>query len=277
MMSRSVPTGGVSRFVGGTEVVAHTRVVDALATVIQEHGTLYEWAAERPQPRALRGRAPVFVATLPTVDETIVVRHAWHGGLLAPLSRDLFRMPTRAPLEFAQSQRLRDANIPTTEVLGFARYKAEFGFRRVDVVSRFIPDAYDLGMIAAGLAPQIDRDAALSATIELLVKLAAIGVVHPDLNVKNVLVRHTRRDALEAMMIDVDVVRWDPHRQPIDVMRRNVTRLLRSMRKWRTHFGCDVADARMLAFEREALAAASSRPAGNAIASVPTAKLTGTN
>ncbi len=237
------------------DVTGQRGVVDTLATLVAEHGTLYEWAAERPQPRALRGRAPVFVATLPERDETVVVRHAWHGGLLAPLTGDLFRMPTRAPTEMARSQLLRGMGIPTSEVIGYARYHAWPGLRRVDVVSRFIADAYDLGTIAAGLAPQIDRDAALSATIALLVKLAAYGVVHPDLNVKNVLLRQDRRGDLEALIIDVDVVQWDPTRPPIDTMRVNAARVLRSMRKWRAHFGCDVAESRMTAFEQDALAA----------------------
>jgi hypothetical protein len=38
-------------------------------------------------------------------------------------------------------------------------------------------------------------------------------------------------------------------------MRLNVARLLRSMRKWRSQFGCDVAEARMAAFAKEAMAA----------------------
>ena len=247
--------GVTTRTVASGDVTGVESIVDALANIVDQHGTLYEWAAERPQPRAMRGRAPVFVATLPDQDETVVVRHAWHGGLLAPLTGDLFRMPTRAPTEMARSWMLLGMGIPTSEVLGYARYTAVPGFRRVDVVTRFIPNAYDLGMIAAGLAPQIDRDAALLATKTLLVKLAAYGVVHPDLNVKNVLLRRDRRGDLEALMIDVDVVRWDPTRPPIVTMRANAARLLRSMRKWRTNFGCDVAETRMAAFEREAIAA----------------------
>ncbi len=244
-----------SRTVAAGDVTGLHSIVNALATIVEQHGTLYEWAAERPQPRAMRGRAPVFVATLPDQDETVVVRHAWHGGLLAPLTGDLFRMPTRAPTEMARSWLLLGMGIPTSEVVGYARYNAIPGFRRVDVVTRFIPDAYDLGMIAAGLAPQIDRDAALLATKALLVKLAAYGVVHPDLNVKNILLKQDRRGDVEALMIDVDVVQWDPTRPPLDTMRTNAARLIRSMRKWRTNFGCDVAEARMAAFERDAIAA----------------------
>lgn len=243
------------RHVGDSDVTAFAAVVDALADIVAQHDTLYDWASGLPQPRALRGRAPVYVAALPNTPDTIVVRHGWHGGLLAPITGDRFRLPTRAPLEMCQSYALRRVGIPTSDVLGFARYPAGPGLRRIDVVTRFVPDAYDLGMIAAGLAPHIDATDAMRATIALLVQLASHGVIHPDLNVKNILLRHTPSQAPEAMVIDVDVVRWDATRAPNITMRANLARLLRSMRKWRTNFGCDMADERLARFERDALAA----------------------
>ncbi len=223
-----------TRVLPAGDVTGRPEIVGTLAGLVSSHGTLYEWAADRPQPRALRGRAPVFVATLPESDLTVVVRHAWHGGLLAPLTGDLFRAPTRAPTEMQYSRMLRDIGIPTVEVLGFARYSAWLGLCRVDVVTRFIPDAHDLGMVAAGLAPHIDLDDALGATLKLLIRLAEHGVIHPDLNVKNILLRAAERGALEALIIDIDVVRWDSARPPSQTMRANTTRLARSMRKWRS-------------------------------------------
>ena len=112
---------------------------------------------------------------------------------------------------------------------------------------------------AAGLVPDIDRDDALSATRTLLQRLATAGVVHPDLNVKNVLLMREARGALTAMIIDVDVVHRDATRAPADTMQANVARLLRSMRKWRSHFGCDVTEELLERFSRDALA---SVPAG---------------
>ncbi len=235
------------RAVGSADVTAIPVVLDDLVAIVGEYDTLYDWAAEQPQPRALRGRAPVFVATLPSCGIPVVVRHGWHGGLLAPLTADRFRRPTRAPLEMARSAALRAAGIPTTEVLGFARYPAGFGLCHVDVVTRYIDDAADLGMVLAGLAPFVDCETALSATQRLLMQLASLGVIHPDLNVKNILLRPTP-SGIEALIIDVDVVRWDATRAPIETMRANVARLTRSVRKWRTHFGCDVTDARIASF-----------------------------
>ncbi len=246
-MSQTSSTNAITRAVGSADVTAIPAVIDDLAAIVREHDTLYDWAAEQPQPRAMRGRAPVYVATLPECGIQVVVRHGWHGGLLAPLTADRFRRPTRAPLEMERSAALRAAGIPTTEVLGFARYPASFGLCHVDVVTRLVADAADLGMVLAGLAPFVDCETALASTQRLLLQLASHGVIHPDLNVKNILLRPTV-DGIEALIIDVDVVRWDPSRSPDDTMRANVARLTRSVRKWRTHFGCDVTDARIVAF-----------------------------
>jgi len=246
-VDRLVNTAPITRAVGTADVTGVPVVLDDLAEIVREHDTLYDWAAEQPQPRAMRGRAPVYVATLPTCGIPVVVRHGWHGGVLAPLTADRFRRPTRAPLEMERSTTLRAAGIPTTEVLGFARYPAAFGLCQVDVVTRFVADAADLGMVLAGLAPFVDCETALSATQRLLMQLADHGVIHPDLNVKNVLLRPTS-EGIEALIIDVDVVRWDAKRAPVDTMRANLARLTRSVRKWRTHFGCDVTDARIAAF-----------------------------
>jgi len=232
----------------GADVTAVSSVREDLVSVVEAHGSLYDWASAQPQARALRGRAPVYVATLPTSAMRVVVRHAWHGGLLAPITGDRFRRPSRAPVEMSQSMALRAAGVPTTEVLGFVRYDAGPGLVRVDVVTLYVPDTADLGMVLAGLAPDMECDQALHATRALLVTLARHGVVHPDLNVKNVLLKPGAHATLEALMIDVDVVQWHPHRAPHETMHRNVSRLTRSMAKWRTHFGCDFADRRIAAF-----------------------------
>jgi 3-deoxy-D-manno-octulosonic acid kinase len=224
-----------------------------LVSLVEHHGTLYEWAASQPQPRALRGRAPVYVAPLPPDGPSVVVRHAWHGGLLSPLTQDVFRRPTRAPVEMANSRRLRDLGIPTTDVVGFALYDAAMGLARVDVVTRYVSDTADLGMVLAGLAPAIDCDAALAATLDLLALLARHRVLHPDLNVKNILLETPPGSAACAMVIDVDVVMIGAT-SVRRTMERNVARLVRSLRKWKHQFGCELAEQRIAAFAAAALA-----------------------
>jgi hypothetical protein len=236
-----------------SSVYAQERHAEELATLVRRHGSLYEWAASQPQPRALRGRAPVYVATLPQSGVSVVVRHAWHGGLLAPFTRDLFRRPTRAPLEYGCSRELQERGIPTTDVLGYVLYNAPLGLAQVDVVTRYVDDTVDLGMVLAGLAPNIECEAALEATLQLLESLASHGVLHPDLNVKNILLHTPQGAAARAMVIDVDVVQIGAT-SPQRTMERNVARLVRSLHKWNRQFGCDMAEARITAFAATALA-----------------------
>jgi 3-deoxy-D-manno-octulosonic acid kinase len=246
--SRAIPLERV--VIEGAEIHARPPLAPECAALVRSHGTLYDWAASQPQPRALRGRAPVYVATLPTSRRTVVVRHAWHGGLLAPLTRDLYRRPTRAPLEVERSIALRSLGIPTTDIVAYALYDAALGLARVDVCTAYVDDTADLGMILAGLAPAIDCDRALEATHVLLERLAAHGVVHPDLNVKNILVRTPAAGEPEALVIDIDVVRLGA--SPAVAMAKNVARLERSLHKWKRHFGCDVADQHIRDFAAEA-------------------------
>lgn len=244
----------------GADVTAVESIREDLVAIVRKYGSVYDWAAEQPQPMALRGRAPVYVAELPHSKVVVVVRHAWHGGLLAPLTGDRFRYPSRAPVEMAYSATLRTRNIPTTEVLGFVRYGAGPGLVRVDVVTRFIPEATDLGMILGGLSPDIECEDALSAVSELLVTMARNGIVHPDLNVKNLLLERTDGPHMKALIIDVDVIEWNQSSTPVEVMRRNVNRLERSMRKWRRHFECDLAEQRIGAFSNSVIQLVSDSP-----------------
>ena len=209
---------------------------------------------------------------LPGTDAVVAVRHAWHGGLLAPLTRDRFLRPSRAPHELRQSAALRAAGIPSTEVLGFARTALPLWRCTVDVVSRYEPATRDLGAVLAGEAdaeapweaggeaggeaegpaasgaPAFTTDEALAATGRLLRQLTVAGVVHPDLNVKNVLLRREAAGGCEALMIDVDVVRWTPHRRPQRVLAANLGRLAHSMRRQRERHGGGLAPAAVTAF-----------------------------
>ncbi len=217
--------------VGGSTLVALPSVYDALAERLRAFDTLYTWAEEQPQARALQGRGVVYVADLPECDETVAVRHAWHGGLLAPLTGDRFLVPTRAPREAAVSVTLRARGIDTPDLLAYALYPAGPGLRRVDVCTRYVPDSWDFGAVLGGLAPVVRRADAERALVDLLVRMARAGALHPDLNVKNVLLVAQPDGALRAWLLDVDVVELLDN-AAIAVMRSNLNRLSRSIRKW---------------------------------------------
>jgi tRNA A-37 threonylcarbamoyl transferase component Bud32 len=217
--------------VKGTTLVATPALFEAFATRLQRHATLYAWAAAQPQPRTLRGRGVVYVAELDERATAVAVRHAWHGGLLAPLTGDRFLLPTRAPREAAVSRALAARGIETPEVLAYALYPAGPALRRVDVCTRYVPNGWDFGAVLDGVAEGVERSAADRAAVALLARLAHTGVVHPDLNVKNILLAPRDGDGPAAWLLDVDIVTFDDG-PPHAIMQRNLARLARSIRTW---------------------------------------------
>ncbi|MEO7521290.1 MAG: lipopolysaccharide kinase InaA family protein, partial [Gemmatimonas sp.] len=154
------------------ELVALKVLLASAQLVLSRHHSLYEWAAAQRQTHSLQGRAPVYVGTLPHGDAELAVRHVWHGGLFAPLTKDRFRVPTRAAVELRNSLRLRECGIPTSEIVGYALYPAGPGLRRIDVATRFIPCAVDLGSVLVNAASGLPLSNALRAVDSLLAALA---------------------------------------------------------------------------------------------------------
>ena len=247
-MSDALPEGYERANVGTTELVAHADIAASLTAALQQAPTVYDWAAEQPQHRVLRGRAPVYVATLQS-GETVAVRHVWHGGAFAPITRDLWLRPSRAPRELRKSIALVNGGVPTAPILGYALYPAAPGFVRVDVVSKYIEDTYDLGAVLSGLAPGMRLNQALSAAQMLLATLARQKLVHPDLNVKNILLQQLTpatgslrptTEHVRALVIDVDTMRHRTDLSIEKVSKANAERLFRSLEKWKRHTGARI-------------------------------------
>lgn len=241
MTSRGLPPG-FERLVAG-----HSRAVvraehrgDAEAMLAD--GSLFEWAARDLAARPMTGRGVAYAVELPASRTRAVVRHNRHGGLFAPLTRDLFLPPTRAPRELAISLRLTAAGVRTPAVLMYAVQRAGLAFRRSDLVTREIEGGRDLSAyMMPDIAPAL-RDEAWRASRELVRALDAAGARHHDLNVKNILVAHGA-SGMEAWVLDVDRVVFGRPDSPI-VRLGNEARLLRSARKWRDRHGAmfDEAD-----------------------------------
>lgn len=211
---------------------------DALAA-----GSLHAWASRQAGTLALAGRGTAWTATLSNGAD-VVVRHSRHGGAFARITGDLFLMPTRAPRELASALRLAGAGVPTPEVVAYAVYPATWPFARADVVTRRLrgsdfPDAWRAAPDASA------RRAMIDALAVLLRQLQRAGALHPDLNLKNVLLV-VSDDEPTAFVLDVDRVAFgEPETR--DIGRRNLERLLRSSRKWRELWGIDLEDAGIFA------------------------------
>jgi hypothetical protein len=222
------------------------------ARLMLAEGSLYEAAARDLAARTLQGRGVAYAISLPATGTRAVVRHNRHGGLLAPLTRDLFLPPTRAPHELAVALRLCELGVPTPDLLMYGTSPAPFGFLRADVVTRRIDEGRDLSAYMAPDGPRAERSSAWSATRALVRTMNDAGVRHHDLNVKNVLIAPSS-DGLTAYLLDVDRVTFGTPRST-EIARGNVERLLRSARKWRDERGA-LFDESELASLDEALAA----------------------
>lgn len=242
MRRTSVPAGYAAVEARGARVVAHESVTDAMTTALAAAPTLHAWAGARPGARALQGRATAWRATLDDGTD-VVVRHSRHGGLLAPLTGDLFLAPTRAPHELAVAARLLAAGVRTPQVLAYAVYPALGPFARADVMTRAL-DGADLPDAWRVASDGGERAAIVRAVANLLRQLRHAGAAHPDLNLKNIYC--TPAPAPVAYVLDVDRVVFFGA-DSTDAAFRNLVRLVRSARKWRTERGFAFDEATFLA------------------------------
>ncbi len=246
----SAPSG-YSRFtVRDATVIARQDAVAGIEEALKETRTLHCWAATVPGAKAFHGRATAWGTTLPRGGPSVVVRHAKHGGLLAPLTGDRFLWPGRAPWELEVSERLRAAGVPTPAVVAYALYPAGPGFCRCDVATARLPEGGDFPQLWRD-TPAGEREAMLTATAALVRALGLIGAHHEDLNAKNVYLASEGR-GWRAFALDVDRVRFLPTGDA-RAAELNLARLTRSLVKGREQFGLDISDAHLQFLQRRAL------------------------
>ena len=126
------------------------------------------------------------------------------------------------------SQRIHAQGIATPEIVGVVFYKSGL-FQRMDFLTIQVPDSMDLvAFLASNVAAQ-QRQAALEAVRVLLAKCAAHGLLHKDLNARNILLANTDHATL-AYLLDVEDVVWMPH-QVEHARAANHARLARSLHK----------------------------------------------
>lgn len=214
--------------------------------------TLHDWASRVYGAHLYTGRAPAYGVALPGSGTRVVVRHARHGGMLAPVTRDLFAGAGRAPHELAMSAQLAAARVPTPAFVGYAVYPAGFGLSRIDVLVEEVAGARDLANMVrdVGMTPEL-----IAATARLLAALARAGARHEDLNLKNVLISRPMLpdgdpSPLTAYAIDVDRVSFGHPR--VRTMEANVARLARSARKWRRGRELPIGEEELATLARQA-------------------------
>ncbi len=219
----AIPTGYQRFEIRGAEVVAHRDHAAAIRSAMDAL-TLHEWASRQPGAQPMRGRAIAYGTTL--ADRTaVVVRHSQHGGLFAPLTRDLFVRPTRAARELEISVRLTSAGVRTPRVVAYAVYPAVAPFARADVATQRLygsafPEAW------ARAESEDAQRTIIAAVVELLHSLRAAKAQHADLNARNIFILDQQPTA--AAVLDVDRVEF-PSMSAGVIAEYNALRLIRSL------------------------------------------------
>jgi hypothetical protein len=235
--------------VGGAVVIALPEVLEFVCQAVEGAGSLYAYAAAHPEAVGLEGRGVAYA--VPAPGGRWVVRHARRGGALARWLGDRYlRLGRPRPVkELAVSAAARGLGVETPEVVAAVVYPAGI-FYRSDIASRFVPESMDLATALFGPKALVGEDRVLAAAAAGRLVRAAheCGVVHPDLNLKNVLLQWTMRPP-RAYLLDLDRCRVVPR---LSARRREamLRRFWRSWRKWEARTGVRLVGGEREAFER---------------------------
>ncbi len=184
--------------------------------------------------RWLEGRGPIPV--LPLEDgRHVILRTYRHGGMLRGLTRDLFVGFLPRPFrELSISCAARERGVMTPPVLGAAVYPVLGPIYRGVIAVEEIPEARDgLSILeqAAELRPGQRRKlfrTLLKATGKTVAQAHKAGLVHTDLNVKNLVVT---AEPLTVFILDLDRGRLEPGPLSDRQRRAQLKRLRRSLDK----------------------------------------------
>jgi hypothetical protein len=233
---------GYTRFAQrDSTVIARNDAAAGVRSALKDVNTLHCWAATLPGAKPFQGRATAWGARLPGTSLDVVVRHARHGGFFAAITGDRFVWPGRAPWELEVAERLREAGVPTPALIAYVLYPAGPMLCRCDVATKRLPEGADFPEIWAS-SDAVARGAILEATATLL------RAHHPDLNAKNIYVAR-EGNTFRAFVLDVDRIGF-LRSGDSSAGARNLARLTRSLRKFRTKHRLAVREEEIAALER---------------------------
>ncbi len=167
-----------------------------------------ETRAPSPEPPSKEGSMVVGgrggVSVVCCGNERVVVRQCRRGGLPAHFVRDLyFGFHPRPIAELVQTERLRHAGVPVAEIYAAVVRWLVPGCYQGWVISKFIDDSETLWTWAQRDPSPSEKKEVLRGVALAVRRLHAAGVVHPDLNLNNILVRVTTA-APQVWLLDFD-------------------------------------------------------------------------
>lgn len=244
----AVPEPYEAFHVGDAWVFALPRMADRVREAMASAGSLSAYAESHPQRAALpAGRGPIY--RIPGSQLDWVVRRYRRGGWMRWLGDRHLRVgPARPFAELRVSVEVRSRGVPTPEVLAGAVYPAGL-FYRADLVTAYIPESYDLATLLFGPQPLEgeERKVAWAEAGRLLRWLYSLGVIHTDLNLRNILLERCARPP-RPYLLDLDRCRVAAHVTPSQ-RRRMRKRFRRSAETWSRATGRPIPHEEWHAFQ----------------------------
>lgn len=243
-----LPAPYTSTLAGRALAVARPGARELVLEALAHAGSLFRFAERQTGATRLEGRGPAYA--IPAADGRWVVRHFRRGGAFARLLGDRYLavgMP-RPVAELLASDIARGRGVDTPEVQALVIYPAG-AFYRADIATAHVPDSIDLARALFGPAPASaeERVRACSAAGRLLAILAERGVVHADLNLKNILLAPTTA-GFRPYLLDLDrsrIVTRVSGRQRETMLQR----FWRSISKWEARIDRPLTATERAAFE----------------------------
>lgn len=187
MALRALPDGFLEQQRAGVRLLVRSSLVGPLAARAFAEAEPARWGVV--VRRLAGGRRPHPVVQIPGCPDPLVVKALVRGGLLGALLPDLFS-PGRAYAELLVAATLERAGVPVLPLAG-AVLRLPFGAlgpARIAVVSPYLEGARDFVDWLAARPRGVERQKTLGAAGAAVARMHAAGVVHRDLNLKNLLV-----------------------------------------------------------------------------------------
>lgn len=205
---------------------------DALLSLnVQEPARL---AKHNPAPLSGRGTVGLLHIDKEGSREKLIIRPYLRGGLMGRLFHDRYFDDARAIKELELYREAKKRGIPSLEVLGaVTRPCRGLGYRH-GIITRYLEDVQDLAAVLLKVQDQDKRRAAMREAGRVIRVMHDGGFNHPDLNIKNVLVRFSpeNQGTVEAWVIDFDRGHFVEGRLDEGSRRSNLLRLVRSFVKF---------------------------------------------
>lgn len=222
MALRGLPGGYAERESGRIRLLARSDVVDAFVAAGALRGVELK-ALGRLVSTVGGGRASALRVEIPGLAGTVLAKRITRGGALAPLLPNAFAFDRGyAELLVTETLRAQGVRVPALLAVRLTAVHAWIPRGTIELFVAWLDEARDLVAWSAQAPQRAAFRSALRAIGAELARMHAAGVVHEDLNVRNVLVDPSAR----AWLVDLGASRIASATPPRRIA--NLARLLRS-------------------------------------------------